>query len=244
MVIRRRAEPLRYQIRTEILDYLSQEDYKPGDKIPTENELMDLLVVSRSTLREGLHLLEEEGILRTRHGTGRFLVGTPSDYKFDITRLQSGTEMLADYGIHVTTRVVSVSTVPADPQVAASMNLEPGARVLCLERIRYAENVAVICSIDILPRSRIPEAIDPQIFEGSLVGYLQEECGITLIHSRATIRAVMADSFINRLAIGVKSIPWILLEQVNYDQDGGAVIYSKDYHRSDYITFHVSRFRH
>ncbi len=66
MTTRRRPEPLRYQIRTDILELLTRESYKPGDKLPTESELIELLNVSRSTLREGLHLLEEERIIRTK----------------------------------------------------------------------------------------------------------------------------------------------------------------------------------
>jgi DNA-binding GntR family transcriptional regulator len=50
---------------------------------------MDLLNVSRSTLREGLHLLEEERIIRTSQGIGRFLVSVPGDYKFDITHFKA-----------------------------------------------------------------------------------------------------------------------------------------------------------
>ena len=95
MTTRRRPEPLRYQIKNELLDLFNQENFKPGDRIPPESTLMEVLQVSRSTLREGLQLLEEEHILRTRHGIGRYLITHPIDYKYDITHLQSATEMLA-----------------------------------------------------------------------------------------------------------------------------------------------------
>jgi len=240
---KRRSAPLRYQIRKEIIDLLTREDYQPGDRIPTEQELMEYLDVSRSTLREGLHLLEEERIIRTKHGTGRFLVATPRDYKFDITRLQSTTEMLADYGIQVTTQVLEVKEIPADSKIAANLDVETGDLVLFIERIRYAENVAIIYSIDILNRGAVIGAWKPVDFEGSLVALLEQRFGVQLDYSRATIHAVLTDDFITPPMISGPCVPWIFFEQVNYDRDGRAIIYSKDYHRADYVTFHTNRYR-
>jgi DNA-binding GntR family transcriptional regulator len=39
-------------------------------------------------------------------------------------------------------------------------------------------------------------------------------------------------------------MPWILMEQVNYDSAGVPVIYSKDYHRGDSIAFYINRNRY
>jgi DNA-binding GntR family transcriptional regulator len=35
----------------------------------------------------------------------------------------------------------------------------------------------------------------------------------------------------------------LLLEQINYDQVGTPIIYSKDYHRSDKVQFYARRYR-
>ena len=244
MAKKRRSAPLRYQIRKEIIDLLTRDNYLPGDQIPTEQELMEYLDVSRSTLREGLHLLEEERVIRTKHGTGRFLVATPRDYKFDITRLQSATEMLADYGIQVTTQILEVKEMSADAKIAANLELEVGGPVLFIERIRYAETVPIIYSIDILNRIAVVGPWNPIDFEGSLVVLLEQSYGVQLDYSRVTIHAVLTDDFISPRKISGPCVPWIFLEQVNYDQDGHAIIYSKDYHRADYVAFHTNRYRH
>jgi DNA-binding GntR family transcriptional regulator len=243
MTTRRRPEPLRYQIKSELLALFSQRNYRPGDKIPSESSLMDDLQVSRSTLREGLQLLEEEHILRTKHGTGRFLITQPVDYKFDITHLQSASEMLADYGLHPNSRLVTMNEIPADAQIAARLNILPEDLVLNLERVWYAENIPVICSVDFVPKYCLTMECNPVRLNGSLTKFLSEECGIHLDHARSTIKAIVSDSFLMRVGLSNSRVPWILLEQVNYDQDGRAVIYSKDYHHSEYITFNVSRYR-
>lgn len=41
-----------------------------GDRLPTERELVELLGVSRAAIREALRVLEAQGVLRSRVGTG------------------------------------------------------------------------------------------------------------------------------------------------------------------------------
>lgn len=48
---------------------------RPGDPMPTENELVDLLGVSRSSVREAVRTLVALDILEVRHGHGTFVGG-------------------------------------------------------------------------------------------------------------------------------------------------------------------------
>ena len=71
----RRAKPIRLfeqaveQIKTLILEG----HLKPGDKLPSENELSKMLDVSRSSVREALRTLESNGIIEVRSGAGAFI---------------------------------------------------------------------------------------------------------------------------------------------------------------------------
>jgi GntR family transcriptional repressor for pyruvate dehydrogenase complex len=47
--------------------------WKPGEKLPSENELAASLGVSRVSIREGLQRLVTLGLLETRHGEGTFV---------------------------------------------------------------------------------------------------------------------------------------------------------------------------
>lgn len=51
--------------------------FKPGEQIPTEQELMVKFDVSRSTLREAVKVLVSKGILEIRRGTGTFVCMMP-----------------------------------------------------------------------------------------------------------------------------------------------------------------------
>ena len=46
---------------------------QPGDKLPTEKELMKEFGISRSTLREAMKILKAENVIVSRQGSGTFI---------------------------------------------------------------------------------------------------------------------------------------------------------------------------
>lgn len=56
---------------------------KPGDKLPTESEIMQQLGVSRTVVREAVSRLQASGLVETRHGIGTF-VSDPADTPLQI----------------------------------------------------------------------------------------------------------------------------------------------------------------
>lgn len=57
------------QIRTKI----AAGDYKPGERLPSERDLAEMLAVSRPSVREALIVLEIEGFVDVRVGTGVYV---------------------------------------------------------------------------------------------------------------------------------------------------------------------------
>lgn len=72
-------------VERELLGLIARQRLAVGDLIPSENGLASLLGVSRSTVRQAISLLEDEGILRGEQGCGTFLVRMPKIPKLDVT---------------------------------------------------------------------------------------------------------------------------------------------------------------
>lgn len=52
--------------------------FRPGDRLPTERELAEMLHVSRTTVRAAVTVLEDEGLIAVRRGrTGGYIVQAP-----------------------------------------------------------------------------------------------------------------------------------------------------------------------
>ena len=52
---------------------IMRREYTPGSKIPTENDLADLVGVSRNTVREAVKILVFMGVLEIRRPEGTFV---------------------------------------------------------------------------------------------------------------------------------------------------------------------------
>lgn len=53
--------------------YMIERKLTPGERLPAERELAQIMQVSRAILREALRSLESSGILEIRHGEGAFI---------------------------------------------------------------------------------------------------------------------------------------------------------------------------
>ncbi|GAK49936.1 transcriptional repressor [Candidatus Moduliflexus flocculans] len=71
--------PKYLQLKEIIKQYFESEQYKPGQKIPSENELITQFNVSRNTVRQALSELVNEGFIYKKHGSGSFFSGKTQD---------------------------------------------------------------------------------------------------------------------------------------------------------------------
>ncbi|GFM37919.1 FadR/GntR family transcriptional regulator [Desulfovibrio psychrotolerans] len=56
-----------------IRELLESGEIKPGDKLPPERKLAEVFKVSRSSLREAIRALQENGVLESRRGDGTYV---------------------------------------------------------------------------------------------------------------------------------------------------------------------------
>ncbi|MGH3123606.1 MAG: FadR/GntR family transcriptional regulator, partial [Streptosporangiaceae bacterium] len=66
-------EPLFLRVAEQIEHFVAGNELAPGDRLPGERELCDLLGVSRASVREALRSLETRGVVRVQHGKGVFV---------------------------------------------------------------------------------------------------------------------------------------------------------------------------
>jgi DNA-binding FadR family transcriptional regulator len=68
-----------YQVAAEqIAEMIRANEYRPGDRLPTERDLVRQLGVSRPVIREAMVALEIAGLVEVRSGSGVYVCGRPS----------------------------------------------------------------------------------------------------------------------------------------------------------------------
>lgn len=243
-VLRVDKRPLAVQLRDRIWEMVQGQSLSPGDRLPSESELVTSFGVSRATVREALTILEQERVIICRHGVGRFVAPDPGGVLSEqITHLKSVTDMAQELGFALNTKVISVREELADDNVQMQLHLEPGRKVVVLERVRMADRDPIIYSIDIFSSHLVVGELSPERFGGSLLTVMEGQWDAMLAYSKAVISAELLDPELSHAIDVPDCVPWILLEQVNYDFQDRPVLYSKDYHRGDRFRFSVLRRR-
>lgn len=74
------ADEIYADLRTRILR--RDEGHRPGDRLPSQDELAALYSVSVATISRAVRLLKHDRLVRTRGGAGTFVVGV-DDYLAD-----------------------------------------------------------------------------------------------------------------------------------------------------------------
>jgi DNA-binding FadR family transcriptional regulator len=60
-------------VSEKLKQYILEHQLRPGERLPSERDLVKTMNVSRSVLREALRMLENAGIIEIRHGEGAFI---------------------------------------------------------------------------------------------------------------------------------------------------------------------------
>ena len=79
--------PLYLQVKDKLSQEIEGKKYKYGEKLPSELELAAMFGVSRSTLREAVKLMAQEGLVTIKRGLGTFVTGNKIEIKSNIAEI-------------------------------------------------------------------------------------------------------------------------------------------------------------
>ena len=86
--------PLQYEIISYIENYIEENNLKAGDRLPSQAELLEMMGVSRTALREAIKTLEAKNVLEVKNGKGVFVKEQQSIVQMLEIRLVLEKEML------------------------------------------------------------------------------------------------------------------------------------------------------
>ena len=101
--------PLYFQLKTLILDEIKSGRYKVGDAIPTEKELSEMFEISRTTVRQAVMELVQEGWLYREKSKGTF-VAQPKIRQDFIQKIESFNDQITRSGMTPSTEVLALKS--------------------------------------------------------------------------------------------------------------------------------------
>lgn len=113
------SEPLFSRVAGQVERFIAGNGLSPGDRLPGERELCELLGVSRTSVREALRSLQTRGVVVVRHGKGVF-VAEPGEDDSALRRLA----VIREIGMDELFAMREVLEVPAAGWAAAAATEE------------------------------------------------------------------------------------------------------------------------
>ncbi len=223
--------PKYYWVKHEILALIA--DLAPGSPVPTERELAARFGTSRTTVRQAIAELVVEGRLVRTQGSGTF-VAQP---KLMVVRpLTSFSQDLQAEGWRPGSVVLGISEEPASPEAAARLQIDVGAPVHRVERLRTAADEPIAHEVALLP-GPLPDLAQQLAAHSSLYRTLHEAYGIDLATAEDTVETALADPVTAGLLQVDTGLPLLLINRTSWDAEGRSVEWSIGRFRGDRFRF-------
>lgn len=154
----RKGEAIWKQIEIALLEDLTSGVFKPGEKLPTENDLAKRFKVNRHTLRSAISALAEANIVRVEQGRGIFVQEKVLPYPIGkrprFSQTVTGAFQLPDR------QLLNGKSIASTKKVARELGLQIGAPVWRLESISMADGFPLSHSVNYLDHKRFPDIND------------------------------------------------------------------------------------
>jgi len=233
------SRPLRHSVARALRDRIVAGGLVPGDRLPSEPELAHSLGVSRSSLRAGIALLEEDGLVRRLHGSGTYVSHRPV-VRNDLGRNFSVSSMIAATGVEPGSVDESCVAEAAPLQVATALGVDAETPVCALRRVRTAGDRRVVDSTDWCRTDVIPLEAMRELAGGSIYAALAER-GLPVHHGVATMTPDVARGLVAKRLRVQEGQLLLTLFQLDSTADGTIVLVSQEHHLADAFEITVYR---
>ncbi|GEB76594.1 GntR family transcriptional regulator [Sporolactobacillus inulinus] len=222
---------------------INEGELKVGEKLASEHQMAKFFGVSRDTFRSAIKLLEKERKILVKHGVGTFVVQPPPSISNNLEDLRSIGELIKSSGLKEGERQERITLEKCPKQFASLLRIQAGEPVYFLKRARTADNEPVVFSVNLIPKAVVGDVFERKPFSGSLLSYLQVECGLSILDADTEIVVPpLSDKYVKRLMCKPETMV-LLLKSIHLDEKNQVVMYSLDYLRNDVFSFWIRRAR-
>ncbi|PKM49995.1 MAG: GntR family transcriptional regulator [Firmicutes bacterium HGW-Firmicutes-7] len=166
-----KKDSIHQQFYLEILSKIKSGEWKKGDKIPAERTLCGLYNISRTTVREALKNLENEGYVVRKRGSGSFVNIKP--IKQELAKLYTLREMFIEQGIKHDVRILEFENEQGNEEICKMLNIEAGERVYKINRVFFAASIPYTVEYTYLPYSSVPDITREMVENDGLYASLE-----------------------------------------------------------------------
>ena len=231
---------MRVHTKQEMLEHalresLAEGKWKPGDKIPSETELVQQYHVSRTLVRNVLATLIHDGLIESIHGKGSFVL--PKKIHAHAPYKQRIRDQLEQRGYLTENKVLEFKRVIATPKLASLLQTTEGSGIYFHRHIRFVGGQPFAISDSFLPERLFPDFESRDVYDTALQDIL-ESYGYQIASTNEFLEIAFASSKVAEQLEVSAGYPLLSLEQLNYSRDDTPYEINRILFRGDRIRLH------
>ncbi|HEX7658299.1 MAG TPA: GntR family transcriptional regulator [Pseudonocardiaceae bacterium] len=220
------GQPLHEWIAGDLRAAIARGDYPPGTQLPTESALVSRYGAARGTVRTALQTLTSEGLLASRRGTPRIVLGTAVCQSF--SELRSFAQWAHAMGHTPGGRFITRTLRSAVPAEAQALQIEADAEVAYTVRLRTLDGSPIFVERCVYPTwlADVVMALDRDC--ASVTAEIARLTGIELASGTHTFDVARADDLDARLLGVAVNDPLLRRRGITRKTDGVPCDYTED----------------
>lgn len=235
------AKPLYEQLKEILKQKINGGEFKPGEALPGERQLMDAYGVSRVTVRQAIGELVNEGLVYRQHGKGTFVA--PQRIERPLARLLGVAEELALEGLEVEIRVIKTGIQESTPEVRQELQLVEGEPVFCVTRLITAARQPLLVDKSYFPQI-IGQLLQNVDLSNDLIYTQLELYGYKITNGRQKISAGLASREEAGYLQCKAGSPVLVVRRTTYVEGGLPIDFSHTVYRGDRYEYRINLQRH
>lgn len=233
--------PLYFQLKELIVAEINEGTYQKDCPIPTEKELSEMFKISRTTVRQAITELVQEGWLYRVKSKGTF-VSKPKINQDFMSRLVTFREEMEASGKKPRTEVLELKVENVPEQVASELKLEPEDQVIYMNRRRFADEEPIVVVETYVPYEDCAYVLQHDLVGQSLYEIMAESEETEVHCVKRRVEAVEATAYDSKYLGITEGKPIQLFRSVGYNVYGKPVEFSIARYRADRNRFEVTVF--
>lgn len=226
----------------ELLLDIKEGQYKDADFLPSEVDLANRLGISRTQLRDGLAILEQNGFITRKRGVGAAINRHVLEIKTRIDLELEFLDMIQQAGYQAGAHLIGVEMGGLNEKAASKLEVSPSSQILTVSKLITADDRPAILCTDHIAYEKIKrfdfskEELALPIFH-----FIENFCLTSIFMDITEIIPVKADVRLSELLNVPEGEALLYLDEIAYNEDNDIILYSEEYYVNGILNHMVLR---